>query len=219
LPSNTPTFASADQVPALAQPDDSQRTRPLANDQLLPFFVVNHLPTPLPGLLIAAIFGATMAVVSAGINSLATAAMMDLRRESLVANSASVDRAQLRTAKLLTLAFGATATSLALVIGNLGTLFQITITIIGLFGGPLLGIFLLGVLVRRANTTEALLGAVAGAIVGVAVAFPETFLGMRVSFMWIAFSAAVTTFAGGWLGSFFAVGPSEQQQALVYRRK
>ena len=35
-------------------------------DRLMPFFVVRQLPSPLPGLLIAAVFGATMAVVSAG---------------------------------------------------------------------------------------------------------------------------------------------------------
>ena len=47
--------------------------------------------------------------------------------------------------------FGILATLLALVIGKLGTLVEATLKIMGLFGGPLLGIFFLGVLSRRAN--------------------------------------------------------------------
>ena len=119
-PANTPAFQSAQLVPGLEQPPDAPANARLANDQLLPYFVVNHLPTPLPGLLIAAIFGATMAVVSAGVNSLATSALMDFRRH--VPAIGATDRAQLRAARLLTLGFGTAATCLALVIGNLGTL-------------------------------------------------------------------------------------------------
>jgi SSS family transporter len=215
MPDSTPAFASAELVPALHQPTGVPAGKRLANDQLLPFFVVNRLPTPLPGLLIAALFGATMAVVSAGINSLATAALMDFCRQGPA--TVASDRAQLRWARSLTFGFGALATSLALVIGNLGTLVQITITIIGIFGGPLLGIFLLGVLSRRANTAGALIGATAGALVGVVVAFPEAFLQMKISFLWIGFTAALATFGIGWAASFGGRPPTEAQQSLVYR--
>lgn len=216
LPDRTPKFASADLVPGLHQPTAAIVKMPLANDQLLPYFVVNHLPTPLPGLLIAALFGATMAVVSAGINSLATAGLMDFRRQSTTV--ATSDHLQLLIARIMTLGFGVMATTLALVIGRLGTLVQITITIMGIFGGPLLGVFFLGVLVKRANTTGALVGAFFGALTGIAVGFPEFFLRTKISFIWIGFCSALVTFLAGWVASYLNDPPSMAQQALVYRR-
>lgn len=216
LPDRTPAFVNAQLVPDLHQPPELPGEQKLANDQLLPFFVVNHLPTPLPGLLIAALFGATMAVVSAGINSLATAALMDFRR--VAPATVESDRLRLMIARALTLGFGALATALALVIGRLGTLVQITITIMGIFGGPLLGVFFLGVLIRRANTLGALVGAGAGALAGVAVGFSQPLFNIAVSFIWIGFCSTVVTFATGWLCSFLADAPSLEQQKLVYHR-
>ena len=40
-------------------------------DQILPFFVVTELAHGFPGILVAAVFGASMSVASAGLNSLA----------------------------------------------------------------------------------------------------------------------------------------------------
>lgn len=212
-PERTPHFANAQLVPELNQ-DRPTSTRPLANDQLLPFFVVNQLPSPFPGLLVAALYGATIAVVSAGINSLATAALMDFR--SSHSPEMKSDRSELRTAQLLTLGFGCLATCLAFVIGQLGTLIQITITIMGIFGGPLLGIFLLGVLVPRANSWGALTGMLLGTLSGVAIAFPQPWLGRDISFLWIAFVSALVTLAAGWLLSFLSAPPSQDQRQMTY---
>lgn len=212
-PERTPQFANAELVPSLSQPDGST-SRSLANDQLLPFFVVNQLPSPFPGLLVAALYGSTIAVVSAGINSLATAALMDFRQTSK--SETRSDRSDMRSAQLLTAGFGALATGLAFAIGKLGTLIQITITIMGIFGGPLLGIFLLGVLVTRANSIGALAGMVIGALSGVAIAFPRTWLGHDLSFLWIAFVSALVTVTTGWLLSFTNAPPTPSQRKMTY---
>jgi sodium-coupled monocarboxylate transporter 8/12 len=216
-PDDTPAFRNAELVPGLKQPTTSLPGDQLANDQLLPYFVVNHLPTPLPGLLIAALFGATMAVVSAGINSLATAALIDFQTREVQERSS--DRSQLLLARCLTFAFGVAGTGLALVIGSLGTLVQISVTVFGIFGGPLLGIFLLGVLVRRANSLGAVVGLIAGTLSAIVVAFPQYFLDASISFLWIGFSAASVTFVVGWIASFGEDPPTPAQQNLVYRRK
>lgn len=216
LPEQTPAFAAADRVPKLPQHEDVPRDQRLANDRLLPHFVVHHLPTPLPGLLIAAILGATMAVVSAGINSLATAALLDFRRSG---QSDESQRQQLIVARLLTLFFGALATLLALfVLVRLGkTLVEMTNTIMGLFGGPLLGIFFLGVLSRRANGSGALIGAAGGALAGSLVAFSGPLFGTTISFMWVAFTATTVTFVLGRLASLLFPAPDKAAQELVFR--
>ena len=88
----------------------------------------------------------------------------------------------------------------------------------GLFGGPLLGIFFLGVLSRRANGNGALAGAGAGAIAGALVAFSKYFLPRPISFLWIAFASAGTTFVVGWVSSLLFPAPSPVAQELVYWR-
>ena len=144
FPDRVPTLENAVLVPHLAQPEGLTPGQGLRNDRILLHFVVQHLPTPIPGLLIAAVFGATMAVTSAGINSLATAALMDFG--PLFGLQAASDRQQFRWARFLTAFFGIVATLSALVISRLGTLLEASWKTLGLLGGPLLGLFFLGVL-------------------------------------------------------------------------
>jgi SSS family transporter len=240
-PGREPVLNAANQVVAREECPAGEKPKPLTEgkDRLLPFFVVRQLPTPLPGLLIAAVFGATMAVVSAGINALATATLMDFQPAD--PESRRSEHGQFLLARVLTVAFGTMATLLSLVIGKLGTLVEATITIMGVFGGPLLGIFFLGVFSRRANGAGALGGAGVGAVVGFLVAFSGPLLprphsspwttfvaaGWRqneegkllpISFLWTAFAAAGVTFLVGWLVSLFFAPPSPDAQELVYVR-
>jgi sodium-coupled monocarboxylate transporter 8/12 len=217
-PEQAPPLEQQQRVPALAQTQDASGEHRIKNDRILPYFVVHQLPAPLPGLLIAAIFGATMAVVSAGINALATAALMDFRRGAVT--MAGSERRGLVLAKVSTVAFGILATLLALfVMPRLGTLLEATNTIMGLFGGPLLGIFFLGALARRANGSGALIGALVGALVGILVKFSEQLFDYPISFMWIPFSAATVTFVTGWLASMCFAAPGPAEQALVFRKR
>jgi sodium-coupled monocarboxylate transporter 8/12 len=216
LPERVPELRSAHVVPRLAQPETTAGAEGIPNDRILPYFVVQHLPSPLPGLLIAAVFGATMAVVSAGINSLATATLMDF---GILLGPQGTERYHLRQARFLSGFFGILATGLALLMSRLGTLVEATNTIMGLFGGPLLGVFLLGVLSRRANGTGVLLGALAGAGAGVLATFSGKIFNYNLSFMWIAFCAAAVTYCLGWSLSLFFAAPAPRAQSLVVWNK
>jgi sodium-coupled monocarboxylate transporter 8/12 len=217
-PEREPVLNGAGQVVTRAESVAEGNTpEPLAGgrrDRLLPFFVVRQLPSPLPGLLIAAVFGATMAVVSAGINALATATLMDFgpaadRRQRS-------EQRQFLLARVLTVVFGALATLLALVIGKLGTLVEATVSIMGVFGGPLLGIFFLGVLSRRANGIGALVGIGAGTVAAFLVAFSRYFLPRPISFLWTPFVAAGVTFGVGWLTGLAFAAPEPATAKLVF---
>jgi sodium-coupled monocarboxylate transporter 8/12 len=187
-----------------------------ARDQLLPHFVVTELPAPLPGLLVAAVFGATMAVVSAGINALATTVLVDFGVGGQTGEGTG--RSQLLRARILTVLFGLVVTLIALGLSQVrSTLVESIGTIQGLFGGPLLGVFFLGVLSRRANGSGALLGAVGGGIAGVLVAFSKQMFGYPISFLWVAFAAASVTFVLGLLASLLFAVPGPEAQALVFR--
>jgi Na+/proline symporter len=130
------------------------------------------------------------------------------------------DRSSLRRARILTIFFGILGTLLALVVmKHLGTLVQAVNAIFGIFGGPLLGIFSLGVSSRRADTAGALVGALAGAVVGISIAFSGPWFGYGISFMWIPFWSATTTLLVGWLTNFLFAPPDKAAQNLVYRVK
>ena len=151
-PASVPMLVQSSLVPALAQPATTTGAA-IASDRILPYFVVHVLPSPLRGLLIAALFGATIATVSAGIHSLATATLMDFFRQS---DASSERKSSMLKVRLLIVFYGVAASVLALaVVPRLGTIVQAIVTIMGLFGGPLLGIFALGALSKKANGTGA----------------------------------------------------------------
>jgi sodium-coupled monocarboxylate transporter 8/12 len=200
FPDRAPQFVNSALVPAIAQHGTGEK---LLNDRLLPFFVTRELPSPLPGLLIAAILGSTIAVFSAGINALATSALMDLRRGT----GSESEGKGVGAARVLTIAFGVAPTLLALfVIPHFGSLIEAIGRIAGLFGGPLLGVFFLGAISRRATGAGTLIGAAVGAVAGVAVSFSKQLFNYPISFLWIAFVSALVTYVVGVAHSFLKVG-------------
>lgn len=179
-------------------------------DRVLPHFISRELMSPLPGLLIAAILAATMSTVSAGVNSLTTATLMDfLYAEKNEAVDEAEERMRVRTARIWTVLYGIIITILALGVSKLGTFVEASNKITGFFGGPLLGIFVLGVLSRRANASGTLAGAVAGFLVVFATGFFTT-----VSFMWYAMLGCLMTCAVGEVASRAFPPPTEQQRSF-----
>lgn len=183
-------------------------------DRLLPNFVGSQLPSPLPGLLVAAIISATMSVVSSGINSLTTATLMDFLyvKKGHDGVSEREELTRVRVARGWTIFFGVTVTLLALVVSWLGTLVESTVKIGGFLGGPLLGIFFLGVLSRRVNATGTLMGAIAG--FGVVLLVGNL---TNVSFMWFAPLGCLVTCAIGEMASILFSPPSARQKSFTLR--
>lgn len=179
-------------------------------DRIMPYFVVNELPSGMPGLLIAAIFAATMSTVSSGISALTTASVMDFYKRSMVAQA--TPEHMLRLSRRLAAFYGALSMAAAFLMPYLGTLVEATNRIMGMLGGPLLGVFLLGMLNRRATAQGTLLGAFFGAV-GLAYVVFNT----DVSFMWYALFGCVGTFI---LGSLFSLAtgtpPAQKVDGLVY---
>lgn len=179
-------------------------------DQILPYFVVTQLPAGLPGLLVAAIYSGTMSATSSGINALTTATLMDFRQR--LSHQPSTEAQQLRLARFLTLGYGALVIVLAFGVSRLGALIEASNKAIGLVGGPVLGLFLLGMLIKRATPWGAVIGWAAGVVVVIPVCFFT-----QTSFLWYGVVGTVVTVAVGWLASLLltALSPAPRSGGSV----
>ncbi len=167
------------------------------SDQILPYFVITQLPAGLPGLLIAAIYAGTMSATSSGLNALTTATLVDFRQR--LSLKTTTEAQQLKLARWLTVAYGALVIVLAFGVSKLGALIEASNKAIGLVGGPLLGLFLLGMLARRANAWGAVVGWAAGVVAVIPICFYS-----KTSFLWYGVVGCVVTYVTGWLASLIA---------------
>lgn len=136
-------------------------------DGIFPLFAVRELPAGVSGLIVAAIFAASMGVMSASINSLSTATTVDFYQRLICRDARAEHYA--RFGRAATAVWGCIATALAMFMGRLGELALAYNRVSSIVSTPILGIFLLGILSRRATSGGALAGAAAGTFVAIAL--------------------------------------------------
>ena len=178
-------------------------------DRLYPLFIWEQLPPVAAGVVIAAILAAAMSNISAALNSLASATMMDLALPLFGARLGS-EQSKLRISKLATLAWGAVLMAIAVAARNWGSVLEAGLAIASVPLGALLGVFSLGVLTKRATEH----GAIAGMLAGLAAILYVTFA-TPIAWTWYVVTGAVTTFTVGWLSSFVLTGEERTIEASV----
>jgi len=144
---------------------------------VFPTFVTTYMPAGVVGLIIAAIFAAAMSSISAELNALATATVIDFYRRHF--RKVAPDRHYLRVSKLATGFWGAFACGVALYAGRLGSLIEVVNRFGSFFYGSLLGVFVLAIGTKRATARGAFWGLIAG-VISVAIVGNYT----RISFLW-----------------------------------
>lgn len=161
-PIETPTVGPVTAtVPADTLYDQLQREK--HQDHLLPRFVMTELSLPgLIGLLLAGLFAAAMSSIDSGINSMTASVVCDWQSERQL---------ELRHSRVLCCVFGLLSVAVAIVFYfKGGNVFPMIMKIAGMFFGLQLGIFLLGMSVKRATTYSAMTGLAAG-IIGLVMTF------------------------------------------------
>jgi SSS family transporter len=191
LPENAALLSSLDGLVAKVGGDNGK-------NMVMPHFILHVLPSGLGGLVFASLFAATMSVFSSGLNSLSTVTCVDYiqRLRRFQTNAKDVT---LTNARWVTFTWGAIVTLAAIGVNfaNMGSIVEAAFGVIGFFSGPLLGMFLLGMLSMRANSV----GAILGALCGFASAY---YLSSHVSFIWYSIAGCVPTVILGYLFSFLA---------------
>jgi solute:Na+ symporter, SSS family len=167
-------------------------------------FIAEEIPSGLTGLMVGAVLAASMSTVSSVLNSLATVTIADLYQRP------GRPEATVKLARIVTCAFGLVGTVAACFGGAFGNVLEATMTISNFFGGSLVGVFLLGMLVPRANAAGALAGIAGGLIVVFLVSAFTPVAGM-----WFGAVSSLSAFAIGCVGSLFTPAPPADRRALV----
>ncbi|MDQ3711385.1 MAG: sodium:solute symporter [Acidobacteriota bacterium] len=162
-------------------------------DKVFPDFITKFMPTGLSGLVVAAIFAAAL---SSSLNSIAATFVNDLYKPFARDKS---DKHLLKISGWLTLIIGIIQIVVALIVmkQNRSALDQ-ALSIASLFNGPVLGVFLVGAFIKRANETAALTGMAASILLMLYIKFFTP-----IAWTWYVLIGSLTTFFIAWLASLF----------------
>ena len=147
-------------------------------DQIFPYFMGAVFPAGLTGLVIAAIFAASLSSIDSAINSMTSVVTIDFYQRIYLGRkredgelTEEEQRGQIRVSRFVTLAIGAIGIALACNVSKLGTILEISNKIINGFSGPILGIFFLGMFTRVATSRSVVLGGTLGTVMAIYAIF------------------------------------------------
>ena len=192
-------FNAADYANAGVLNSGIPATFPFAGgDKVFPDFITKHMPSGLSGLVVAAIFAAAL---SSSLNSIAATFVNDLYKPF---KPAAEDKHFLRVSHWLTLVFGVVQITVALVVmkQNRSALDQ-ALSIASLFNGPVLGVFLVGAFIKKANQAAALTGMSASILLMLYLKFFTP-----IAWTWYVLIGSLTTLLVAWVASFIFTSKS-----------
>lgn len=129
-------------------------------DAVFPHYISTQLPAGLAGLVIAGLCAAAM---DSNLNCMSTLFLNDIYRRYL--RPKATEKESMRVLYLSTLAFGAICIAASLAMIRIKSALDVWWELAGIFGGGMLGLFLLGRLFPRAGSRAGLAGVGAGVLV------------------------------------------------------
>jgi len=163
------------------------------NDEVFGLFIVNHLPTGLVGLIVAAVLAAAMSTLSSSLNSSAGAFVADFYRPL---RDGRDEAHYLTVSRLMTLFWGGAQSGVALAalwIGSQRSIIDQVLAVAGMTTGLVLGLFLLGSVRRPVRSGAALVGLGAGFLAVFGVWLPSTWGPSVLAWPWYAPLGALVT--------------------------
>ncbi len=126
-------------------------------DSIFPHFIMAEIPVGFAGLIIAAIFAATMSTVSSNVNSLSTAYTVDIYRH-FAKNSS--DSKEVSVARIAGLVMGGLGIGIAILMAtmNILSLFDFFNFLLGLLSSGIAALFLIGIFMPNIGSKSAMGG-------------------------------------------------------------
>ncbi len=182
-------------------------------DAIFPWYIFTRMPEGVSGLLIAGVFAAAMSTLSSSMNSCATAYMVDIHYRF----GWSKDIVGLKLPRIATLVAGLAGITFAVMMATLDikSLWDEFNKILGLVLGSLGGLFLLGLITRRANGIGAITGIAGSVFIQIWVSKTQP-----VHLLLYAATGFISCFVIGYLSSLLLpFNNKEIQHLTIYRNK
>ncbi|GFY61785.1 putative sodium-dependent multivitamin transporter [Trichonephila inaurata madagascariensis] len=141
-------------------------------DQLMPLVILklfNNIPG-LTGLCISGVFSASLSTISSAVNSLTAVTMEDFIRPYCFCKKLS-ESWMAFVAKLLAVGYGVLTLLLTFLVANFRGVMEASNVVFGMVGGPILGIYSLGMFTKTANEPGTLIGLSAGFVINAWLGF------------------------------------------------
>ena len=167
-------------------------------DEIFPKFIIERIPTGLSGLIIAGLLAAAMSTLSGSVNSLASATMLDIYKPYFGKNNSEAKDFLL--SRIITLLWAGLLVGMAIFFIYSGSkvLVEIALSVASFTYGGLLGMFLLGVLVKKAKQGDAIIGFVIGILTMIYVVASG-----KIGWTWFTLIGSGVTILVGTLVSLF----------------
>jgi len=130
----------------------------IKGDQVFPYFIATELPVGVKGLIIAAILAASMSTVDSALNCSATVLYEDYYRKYF--NKSPSEKSSINFLRLTTVVWGILGILFALMFINATSALDIWWTISGIFGGGILGLFLLAIFNVKINRRDGIISVI-----------------------------------------------------------
>ena len=180
----------------------------------VPVFVFRYFPHGLIGLVMVGLFAAAMSSLDSTLNALSALSMQDIVKRYVKTELS--DRMELVLSKILTVFWGVVCVFFAFFVGGISDTIIESINKIGsLLNGPLLAVFLMGMLTRRVNGP----GATGGLIVGFVLNLLLWKYAPRISWLWWNVIGFFVAYGTGYLISlaFPKPDPAKLEDTLFQR--
>ncbi|HRN56118.1 MAG TPA: sodium:solute symporter [Agriterribacter sp.] len=132
-------------------------------DKILPYFMVLKVPKGLVGLIIAAILSAAMSTISSGMNSSATVFLKDIYQRYINPNPGP--KREMLVLYTVTALTGVVSIVFGIAMIGVKSILDMWWELAGILSGGMLGLFLLGMIAKKARNAEAVTGTIVGILV------------------------------------------------------
>ena len=124
-------------------------------DQIFPYYIATEVPAGLKGLIIAAIIAAAMSTVDSALNCSATVLLLDFYKRYF--KPEIEEKTSMAFLRITTVLWGVLGTGAALLMIRAKSILDVWWQISGIFGGALLGLFILAFIRVRLNLLQGLI--------------------------------------------------------------
>ncbi|MCL4510769.1 MAG: sodium:solute symporter [Bacteroidetes bacterium] len=166
-------------------------------DQIFPKFIVEQLPSGVSGIIVAGLLASAMGSLSGSISSLASSTLVDLYKPYF--GKGNSDEKDLKMSKLFSIFWTIILAGTAFIfLRSNESVIEIALSIASVTYGGLLGTFLLGVLFKKPQQTDAIIGFTAGLLILVYI-----FFFTPIAWTWYTLIGSLTTIVVGLISARF----------------